>query len=67
MPNVYHFAINADDIPNARRFYERVFGWKFSAWGPPKFYMVETAGQGERLESVDRCREGASSFPDSER
>jgi predicted enzyme related to lactoylglutathione lyase len=47
MPNVYHFAINADDVPRARRFYEQALGWKFSAWGPPKFYMIETNGQGE--------------------
>jgi predicted enzyme related to lactoylglutathione lyase len=47
MPNVSHFAINADDVPRARRFYERVFGWTFSAWGPPKFYMIDTHGDGE--------------------
>jgi predicted enzyme related to lactoylglutathione lyase len=47
MPNVYHFAINADDVPRARHFYERVFGWTFSAWGPPKFYMIQTNGDGE--------------------
>lgn len=42
MPPVAHFAINADDVPRARRFYERVFGWKFSAWGPPDFYQIDT-------------------------
>jgi hypothetical protein len=42
MPNVAHFAINADDVPRAKRFYERVFGWRFSAWGPPNFYQIET-------------------------
>ena len=35
--NVAHFAINADDVGRARRFYERVFGWRFEAWGPPGF------------------------------
>ena len=39
---VRHFAINADDLPRARRFYERVFGWRFNAWGPPGFFMIET-------------------------
>ena len=38
---VAHFSINADDLPRARRFYENVFGWKFQAWGPPGFYMIE--------------------------
>jgi len=48
MPNLYHFAINADDVARARRFYERAFGWRFSAWGPPNFYMIETGGKGEQ-------------------
>jgi len=38
---VAHFAINADDLPRARRFYENVFGWSFQAWGPPGFYMID--------------------------
>jgi predicted enzyme related to lactoylglutathione lyase len=38
---VAHFAINADDLKRARRFYEKVFGWKFQAWGPPGFYMID--------------------------
>ena len=40
--NVVHFAIHADDIDRARRFYEGVFGWRFEAWGPPGFYRVHT-------------------------
>jgi len=40
--NVAHFAINADNVDRARKFYEKVFGWKFNAWGPPGFYMIET-------------------------
>lgn len=47
MPNLFHFAINADDVPRARRFYEGVLGWRFHAWGPPKFYMIDTAAPGE--------------------
>jgi len=38
--NVRHFAINADDLPRARRFYEKVFGWRFEPWGPPGFFMI---------------------------
>ncbi|HEX4351914.1 MAG TPA: VOC family protein [Polyangiales bacterium] len=37
-----HFSINADDVARARRFYERVFGWNFVAWGPPDFYQIQT-------------------------
>ncbi|HEY8076233.1 MAG TPA: VOC family protein, partial [Labilithrix sp.] len=37
-----HFAIHADDLPRAQRFYEAVLGWKFEAWGPPGFFMIKT-------------------------
>ncbi len=36
-----HFSINANDVERAARFYGGVFGWKFQAWGPPGFYMIE--------------------------
>jgi predicted enzyme related to lactoylglutathione lyase len=43
MPNhLRHFAINADDLPRTRRFYETVFGWTFEAWGPPGFLLIHT-------------------------
>jgi hypothetical protein len=41
-----HFAINADDVPRARSFYETVFGWSFTPRGPPGFYQTRSAGQG---------------------
>ena len=40
--NISHFNIYADDVLRARKFYESVFGWKFSAWGPPDFFLVQT-------------------------
>lgn len=40
--NVVHFAIHADDVERARRFYEAVFGWRFEPWGPPGFYNIST-------------------------
>ena len=46
MPNnLGRFAINADDVGRARRFYEAVFGWKFEPWGPPDFYLIETGDE----------------------
>jgi len=43
MPNnISFFAINADDVPRARKFYEAVFGWTFEPWGPPNFYVIHT-------------------------
>ena len=43
---VRHFAIHADDVPRAKRFYEAVLGWTFHPWGPPNFYQVRNAGEG---------------------
>ena len=40
--NISHFAVHVDDISRARSFYEKVFGWKFTPWGPPDFYLIET-------------------------
>jgi predicted enzyme related to lactoylglutathione lyase len=43
MPNnVGFFAVHADNLPRARRFYENVFGWKFEPWGPPDFFLIST-------------------------
>lgn len=47
MPGTFrHFAINADDVPRAKRFYEEVFGWAFKPWGPPGFYQTFSTGEG---------------------
>lgn len=40
--NIAHFDIPADDVERGRRFYERVFGWRFETFGPPDFYMIQT-------------------------
>jgi len=40
--NLSHFALNADDVDAARSFYETVFGWTFTAWGPPGFFKITT-------------------------
>jgi len=39
-----HFAINANDVGRARSFYQAVFGWTFTPWGPPGFYQTNDAG-----------------------
>jgi predicted enzyme related to lactoylglutathione lyase len=44
---IAHFDIAADDVERARGFYERVFGWRFEAWGPPDFYLVHTGNADE--------------------
>ena len=40
--SVVHFEIFASDVERARKFYERVFGWKFEVGGPPDFYLIVT-------------------------
>jgi predicted enzyme related to lactoylglutathione lyase len=48
-----HFAIPADDVERARRFYERVFKWRIEAWGPPDFYLIFT-DDGHPSGSIDK-------------
>ncbi|HEY2751440.1 VOC family protein [Phenylobacterium sp.] len=45
-----HFSINADDVARGRKFYEAVFGWTFTPWGPPGFYLTDAAGVGGALQ-----------------
>jgi hypothetical protein len=52
-----HVAINADDLPRARTFYEKAFGWKTTAWGPPGFYMFDTGQKDGLLGSLQGRRE----------
>src|SRR5689334_22977882 len=40
--SVVHFELFASDVDRARRFYERVFGWKFEVAGGPDFYLIVT-------------------------
>lgn len=48
MPNnVAHFAIEADDVARARTFYEKVFDWRITPWGPPEFYLIRTGSDGD--------------------
>jgi hypothetical protein len=45
--NLSHFAINADDVAAARRFYEKVFAWTFRPWGPPGFFHIHTGPESD--------------------
>jgi predicted enzyme related to lactoylglutathione lyase len=40
--HIAHFEIFASDVERARRFYERVFAWRFEVGGPPDFYHIVT-------------------------
>jgi predicted enzyme related to lactoylglutathione lyase len=39
---ISHLAINAGDLAASQTFYERLFGWRFTPWGPPGFFQIET-------------------------
>ena len=45
--NIAHFDVHADDVSRARKFYERVFEWRFSAWGPPNFFLIATGDESD--------------------
>jgi predicted enzyme related to lactoylglutathione lyase len=40
--HIAHFEIFASDVERARKFYEKVFGWRFEVAGPPDFYLIQT-------------------------
>lgn len=46
--NIAHFDVHADDVARARKFYERVFEWRFTPWGPPDFFMIATGSESDR-------------------
>jgi uncharacterized protein len=46
---VSFFAVHADDVARAKRFYESVFGWKFTPWGPPDFYLIAAGPPGKGI------------------
>ena len=39
-----HFEIHAEQPERAIAFYQKLFGWKFSAFGPPGTYWLITTG-----------------------
>jgi predicted enzyme related to lactoylglutathione lyase len=52
-----HFAINADDLDRARRFYEKALGWRFTPWGPPGFYQLDAGPGAKVLGALQQRRE----------
>jgi predicted enzyme related to lactoylglutathione lyase len=46
--HIAHFEIFASDVERARKFYEKVFGWRFEVAGPPDFYLIQTGPPAER-------------------
>jgi predicted enzyme related to lactoylglutathione lyase len=40
--HIAHFEIFATDVDRARKFYERIFDWRFEIGGPPGMYHIFT-------------------------
>jgi len=45
MPTIAHFDLPADDLERAKKFYEKLLGWKFTSVPgmPMPYYLIETA------------------------
>ncbi len=54
---IAHVAINADDLDRSRTFYERMFGWTFTPWGPPGFFQIATPGTAQPIAALQQRRE----------
>ncbi len=52
-----HFAVNADDVDRARRFYRAVLGWTFSPWGPPGFFHIDTGSADGPMAALQQRRD----------
>jgi hypothetical protein len=61
MPKLVHWEIPVVDMDKAREFYEKLFGWKFQAWGDAKDYMLFDSGDqtGGALMKVEKMPEPA--------
>ena len=48
MARIIHFDISAKDVDRFMKFYENVFGWKFTKWeGPMEYWMISTGPEEE--------------------
>jgi hypothetical protein len=47
MPRPIHFEIPADNPTRAAKFYEGLFGWKFTKWEGPMEYWIIATGDGQ--------------------
>ncbi len=42
MPSICHFEVSAEDIERAKRFYNKVFDWKFEKDANMDYWMIST-------------------------
>jgi predicted enzyme related to lactoylglutathione lyase len=59
MPRPVHFEIQTPDPDGSMKFYEAVFGWKFSKWEGPEPYWLVSTGDGPGIDGgVMQSRDG---------
>lgn len=57
MARVIHFDISAEKPEELKKFYEKIFGWKFEKWkGPTEYWMIMT-GEGPGIDGGMAKRE----------
>ena len=48
MARIIHFDMTAEDVERSIKFYQDVFGWKFTKWeGPMEYWMISTGPENE--------------------
>lgn len=47
MPKVVHFEIPSENPEELMKFYEKIFGWKFSRFGEEQYWLAETGPKEE--------------------
>src|SRR4051794_39349441 len=52
--HIAHFAINADDVPATRAFYEGLFGWTFAEYAPG---FVRSTSAGGAIAAIQQRRD----------
>ena len=57
--HIAHFEIFANDVERARKFYEKVFAWRFEVGGPPDFSDWTDATRTESRKPVSNGPSGA--------
>ena len=65
MPRPIHFEIHAEDPVRAQSFYSQLFGWEFTAWGPPgqktpPYWLIRTGTQTPGIDGGLLPRHGLS-------
>jgi len=62
--HIAHLAVNADDLPATRAFYEGVFGWRFEEYMPGFIRTHDAGGAIGALQGRRNLLEGPTNAPE---